>query len=176
MARKPRQRLSLSFSHGHRLSKAFVAAGMGEVPSPRDARALIELGLAARAAGLLSVVGEDGLYRLVQPLSAGSSHLPPPTPSTQAGIATATVAADEPQPSAKEAGAVPTVAAGEKRPKVSPPPAANAVGHVVPGGATAANQPLEIHGTGIADGELDGDGEPQIDEATAQLLSAALNF
>lgn len=71
MARAPRKRLSLSFSSGHRLAKAFEAAGMGTVPKPGDVRTLLELGLAARAAGLMAVRDPSGCYLLVQPLQAG---------------------------------------------------------------------------------------------------------
>lgn len=70
MARSERSRRGLSFSEGHALSAAFVAAGYPSVPTSRDLRELIEIGLAAKNAGFAAARQRDGRVLLLQPFAS----------------------------------------------------------------------------------------------------------
>lgn len=164
MARKPRKRISLSFSDGHRLAPAFVALGLGEVPAAAQLRTLLELGLAAKAAGFHAGVGADGTFKLLQPVEA-TAESPRPTPVV--------VAAQPP------VGNLPTQVAASERDNSEGP-------KVVPEAADRARvAPRPEKGDGAAEGRRDvseagvredAEEESPIDDATRQLLTSALQF
>lgn len=102
MARLPRKRLSLSFSEGHRLAPAFKALGYDAVPSAAEVRRLLELGLAAQAAGLLAVADPAGVFHLVRPLSEGQGIAPARAAPTAAAVGVGAAGAAPSAPSAPE--------------------------------------------------------------------------
>jgi len=167
MARNPRKRVALSFSDGHRLTAAFKAAGLAPVPDARDLRDLLELGLAARAAGLHAVQHEDGCFHLARPISGEAKDPPAPAanrcvPESHSGSAALKTVDD--------AQARDLHAKSETAAEPAPEP------HVQ--GGTAKSDDVGAVGEGKA-GTLESDDmvkDSVIDDGTRQLLARALQF
>ncbi len=178
MARKPRKRVALSFSEDHRLAPAFTAAGLGAVPAAADVRALIELGLAAKAAGLMSVRGSHGAYHLVQAFAAGALAGSASAPLPAMGVPAPAANHDAGNPSAPS----PTEKAADNRDEKNvdedPKGKANdAVKHrrtSVHGGQGTDRQAEKNDAED--DARAEACNELEIDPETRSLLANALNF
>lgn len=164
MARKPRTRVNLSFSEGHRLVPAFKAVGMEAIPSAQELRALLELGLAAMDAGFHAGPAGDGTFKLLQPIEV--KQVARPASPVEAGA----------QP---PVGDLPTSTMQAETSKVVPPKVRTEAAdraHVEPcpeEGRGATGESVDVSQVGV---QQDAEEEPEIDDASRQLLTAALQF